>query len=261
MTYISSKTARAYTAVADPTKIQLPIADVQAMTPGAAYHITTEQLQRLMETRLITSVAHGLVAGDVGKPLSGVTIFDDTDSTHFPNWVLVQVVDVDTVRVALNGQVSFSDSLMEVGYDLGTDGPYVYWDESEATYVATKPGDSIGPAREILYVKSVAGGTVTAEILNWGPPGGAAAVSSYTALTAAAIVDDTAVLFPVEDSTPYKFSLDELKKAVGVLDGSGSPEGVVTAAVGTIYRRSDGGANTSIYVKESGSGNTGWVGK
>jgi hypothetical protein len=43
--------------------------------------------------------------------------------------------------------------------------------------------------------------------------------------------------------------------------GSGSPEGVVSAAVGSTFRRADGGASTSLYVKESGSGNTGWVGK
>lgn len=43
--------------------------------------------------------------------------------------------------------------------------------------------------------------------------------------------------------------------------GSGSPESVVTAPVGAIYHRTDGGANTSLYVKESGSGNTGWIAK
>jgi hypothetical protein len=43
--------------------------------------------------------------------------------------------------------------------------------------------------------------------------------------------------------------------------GAGSPEGVVTAPVGSLYSRSDGGLLTSLYVKESGSGNTGWVGK
>ena len=43
--------------------------------------------------------------------------------------------------------------------------------------------------------------------------------------------------------------------------GSGSPEGVVTAPVGAYYSRTDGGANTSLYVKESGAGNTGWVAK
>lgn len=43
--------------------------------------------------------------------------------------------------------------------------------------------------------------------------------------------------------------------------GSGSPEGVVSAPVGSLYSRSDGGLLTSLYVKESGTGNTGWVGK
>lgn len=43
--------------------------------------------------------------------------------------------------------------------------------------------------------------------------------------------------------------------------GSGSPEGVLTGAVGALYTRTDGGASTTLYVKESGTGNTGWVAK
>jgi hypothetical protein len=43
--------------------------------------------------------------------------------------------------------------------------------------------------------------------------------------------------------------------------GSGSPEGVVTAPIGAIYRRLDGGGNTTLYVKELGNGNGGWVAK
>lgn len=43
--------------------------------------------------------------------------------------------------------------------------------------------------------------------------------------------------------------------------GSGTPEGVVTAPVGAVYHRTNGGAGTSFYVKESGAGNTGWVAK
>jgi len=43
--------------------------------------------------------------------------------------------------------------------------------------------------------------------------------------------------------------------------GTGSPEGSVTADVGSFYMRTDGGAGTSFYVKESGTGNTGWVAK
>lgn len=42
--------------------------------------------------------------------------------------------------------------------------------------------------------------------------------------------------------------------------GNGSPEGVVTASIGSQYWRRDGGAGTSLYVKESGTGTaTGWV--
>lgn len=43
--------------------------------------------------------------------------------------------------------------------------------------------------------------------------------------------------------------------------GTGSPESVVTAPVGSIYTRTDGGAGTTLYVKETGTGNTGWVAK
>jgi hypothetical protein len=41
--------------------------------------------------------------------------------------------------------------------------------------------------------------------------------------------------------------------------GTGSPEGVVTAEVGSTFHRLDGGAGTMLYHKESGSGNNGWV--
>jgi len=46
-----------------------------------------------------------------------------------------------------------------------------------------------------------------------------------------------------------------------ILAGSGTPEGSATAPVGSTYQRTDGGSGTSFYVKESGTGNTGWVSK
>jgi hypothetical protein len=45
------------------------------------------------------------------------------------------------------------------------------------------------------------------------------------------------------------------------ITGSGSPEGVHSAAIGSFYSRTDGGLLSSFYVKESGTGNTGWVAK
>jgi hypothetical protein len=45
------------------------------------------------------------------------------------------------------------------------------------------------------------------------------------------------------------------------LYGTGSPEGVVAAPVGSTYRRTDGGAGTSIYQKEANTTSAGWVAK
>lgn len=41
--------------------------------------------------------------------------------------------------------------------------------------------------------------------------------------------------------------------------GTGTPEGAVTAPIGSIFHRIDGSTNTTLYRKESGVGNTGWI--
>ena len=46
-----------------------------------------------------------------------------------------------------------------------------------------------------------------------------------------------------------------------ILRGSGSPEGVITAGIGRLYVDTAGGASTTLYVKTSGTGNTGWTAK
>lgn len=53
----------------------------------------------------------------------------------------------------------------------------------------------------------------------------------------------------------------EVSSSARLLYGTGTPEGNVAAPVGSLFRRTDGGAGTTLYVKESGTGNTGWVGK
>lgn len=45
------------------------------------------------------------------------------------------------------------------------------------------------------------------------------------------------------------------------VSGAGSPNGVVTAPIGSLYSNTSGGSGTTLYVKESGSGSSGWVGK
>lgn len=65
------------------------------------------------------------------------------------------------------------------------------------------------------------------------------------------------ILFGVNNFIDFSLTSSGLTWRVG----SGSPEGVLSASVGSLYTRSDGGAGTTLYVKESGTGNTGWVAK
>ena len=44
-----------------------------------------------------------------------------------------------------------------------------------------------------------------------------------------------------------------------IMWGAGDPETVVAAPVGSLFSRTDGGAGSTLYVKEGGgNGNTGW---
>jgi hypothetical protein len=68
------------------------------------------------------------------------------------------------------------------------------------------------------------------------------------------------------DTTSTVFEIDAnggmtVGPGVQILTGSGSPEGVVAAARGTLYLNSSGGSNTTLYVKEVGTGSTGWAAK
>lgn len=83
---------------------------------------------------------------------------------------------------------------------------------------------------------------------------GIAIESSPNAITP--IRADSGISFFAEGFRYFDFSTGPTQAA-----GTGSPEGVVTATVSSIWMRTDGGTNTSLYVKESGSGNTGWVAK
>ena len=54
---------------------------------------------------------------------------------------------------------------------------------------------------------------------------------------------------------------DVSTNGIKIHGGSGDPENVVTGAVGDLFLRTNVGTGTTLYVKESGTGNTGWKGK
>ena len=53
--------------------------------------------------------------------------------------------------------------------------------------------------------------------------------------------------------------ITDLVNSLQIEFGSGSPEGSITADVGKVYIDTSASAGTGIYIKESGSGDTGWI--
>lgn len=68
----------------------------------------------------------------------------------------------------------------------------------------------------------------------------------------------------VSGTASASVTIPSVATAVGImlLKGVGDPTNRVIANVGTLYERTDGGASTSLYVKESGNGTSaGWTAK
>ena len=72
--------------------------------------------------------------------------------------------------------------------------------------------------------------------------------------------DDQAANF-MDDLRLLATQLQILGDKIIIRTGNGTPEGVVTAVQGSLFLRMDGGATTTLYVKTSGSGATGWTAK
>ena len=102
---------------------------------------------------------------------------------------------------------------------------------------------NINQGFEITASTAVGGGTFSTPILSMVAPGGDVTVGTGNLVIGTSGKGIT------------------LPGGITWTSGSGSPEAAVTAPVGSLYSRSDGGLLTSLYVKESGAGNTGWVGK
>lgn len=63
------------------------------------------------------------------------------------------------------------------------------------------------------------------------------------------------------DGVWYAWTRDISLPANNIFYGSGSPEGSVIGTPGQMYLNLNGGTSTTLYVKQSGNGNAGWVGK
>lgn len=116
---------------------------------------------------------------------------------------------------------------------------------------------------------SSSSGTQTGALINTGIS--QTSTAGYTALlinpTETTTGSGTKRLIDAQVGSSSKFTVDNTGTvsisgtAATIRAGAGSPESVVTANIGSMYTRTDGGAGTTLYIKESGTGNTGWVAK
>ncbi len=79
--------------------------------------------------------------------------------------------------------------------------------------------------------------------------------------TATAVKDFINDLITTDDAVTFEDGVNIASGDIVWRTGTGSPEGSITAAVGSLWLRSDGGSGTTLWVKETGTGNTGWVAK
>lgn len=62
----------------------------------------------------------------------------------------------------------------------------------------------------------------------------------------------------VEVLAPVTMRRQLTVNGITIHTGNGTPEGVVIAPVGSLFLRLDGGAGTTLYVKEANTDATGW---
>lgn len=189
-----------------------------------------------VETGRVRIINPFLIADTV---IGGVTAIDVVDCTHLEIDSPVFNSGISTkVSNANNQSVVFTDD--RVVTQTGTADTRIY-DGSATTYPfqLRVTGDS-QPRLRFVHDGRIQWGTGSA-----GPD---------TVLQRATLAGSTNALQVVG-------ALAVQSQANGIFAGSGTPEAAVTATVGSIYLRTDGGASTSLYVKETGSSNTGWVAK
>lgn len=173
----------------------------------------------------------------------------ETDAVQLSN---TQYNNITTGLVALSSNKYTNSWIYIIPSTEGTEHYAVLYGQQEHTtpadYLAESPPTVLPPSVKQIGILL---GVMTVE-------GGNGVVSTRSAFTSefnsAAITSHT-------DLADIGLNSHAQIDAQITLTGTGSPEGVVTASTGRLYTDSTGGAGATLYVKESGSGPTGWVAK
>ena len=142
-----------------------------------------------------------------------------------------------------------------VGGTMATSTPIVNAITNITTVAATGAGLTLPQALQGIVLILSNNGSNDARIF----AAGNSTINGFSGLTGILLQKNTTGIF-VGNNTKQWTQLNT-SGVPGVLTGYGSPQGVVSAAPGTLYTNLNGGANVTLWVKESGTGNTGWVAK
>jgi len=170
MTKIHAQTSGTLAAVTDKSKMEIPVADMHAPDGsgnGLARSYAWDVLYQSLVYQICTYTGHGVTDVAEGRPVAGCILVDDANGDHYPSGILMEVIDVDTLRIApVGSEVTIDVALLEDGnaYDTATQGRYVYWDFSEVMYVEDLPVDSHADMPCVLEVIEVGASTFTARV-------------------------------------------------------------------------------------------------
>lgn len=169
----------------------------------------------------------------------------DTNGNAIPT-VTVSVYDKGTTNLSViysdNGITPKSNP-----FSSSSDGGFTFYAANGRYDIAlTKTGYTFGTDLYDIQLFDATGASVAFAA----PVGVTGTLSATTDVSGA-----TATISGNITSTTGKLLLGTIQ----ILRGTATPESAVTAPVGSIFLRTDGAADTTLYVKETGTGNTGWV--
>lgn len=161
---ISDLTALLNSSITDNDAIVFELEDV---TGAAPYKITLQELGKATSITEFTATSHGLTSADVGKPLHGVAVWDDTDINTYPTSVLMRIPDSNTLAVAGAGAiVDLPVTKLKDGASYNVaEGYGLYWDASAGKYIPTIPTSTSFDANHVLMLLKVESTTFRAIVL------------------------------------------------------------------------------------------------
>ena len=221
---------------------------------GISASSTTQNLDNLTITgNNVTATTNGLFL-QVGVGLQGRNIV--VSGNYFNASVAIQIArDVKNLTISSNVLVGLSPTFAS--------GRGVYIDTPAADAYVFITGNTIVNVQRpyVIYSASATTFNYLFATNNNLSLAGSNANSSVWTIEGAAVIG-TAVISAnnINPSTiGFEYSVVNQSSNIRIQYGTSTPEGAITAGIGSLFINKSGGTGTTLYVKQTGTGNTGWA--